>query len=521
MKRVLSVAALVAASCPFIELVQADEWNVAVGGNPARNGQSLEVGPGSPTILWEGSRSGIVAQQGVIGEGLVIVNRITSFTIPTGTWIVAHELETGVERWAIQLPMNFSDSWRSRVTGVRDGQVYASRSGNTNAEYLYALDPADGSIIWQSDALITETSTESVTFAPNGDIITTGQSTLVRIDRTDGSTVWSTSRTCPTSGGCDASVFGDRVYIWEAGANGPVVTAIDLDTGARLYSSAGIGGGFIQQLGLFVGPDGTVYAPRSQNNVLTDFIVALDDTGSALVERWRTPIGFMPFASHGVAPDGSGVFSYTTDRTVEEMQVMKLDPSTGAIIDESPILPTSNVAPSPRLAVDADGKLYLTNGGFPNGELFCLTPELDILWRDPVPNVNVGGPALGPNGALLVCGVGTDVRVYRDAPELRLFGPEPGVAGARNTLLVTGGAIGEPVYFGYGFRAGVTNVPGCPGVVLDIDRPTLAGTAITGIDGDALLDAFVPASASGRRILLQAVERESCLVTPLVDFIFP
>ena len=28
-------------------------------------------------------------------------------------------------------------------------------------------------------------------------------------------------------------------------------------------------------------------------------------------------------------------------------------------------------------------------------------------------NINIGGPALGENGTVLVCGVGTDVRAYR------------------------------------------------------------------------------------------------------------
>jgi hypothetical protein len=33
-----------------------------------------------------------------------------------------------------------------------------------------------------------------------------------------------------------------------------------------------------------------------------------------------------------------------------------------------------------------------------------------------VPNVNLGGPALGHGGVLVVCGVGTDVRAYQTSP---------------------------------------------------------------------------------------------------------
>lgn len=388
------------------------QWTVAVGGNPGRDGQASVVGPTAPTISWQGSLSGIVAQQGVVDNGLLVVNRISSFTIPTGTWIVAHEVATGAIRWQIQLPMNFPDAWRSRVTGFRDGRVYASRSGNTNAEYLYALSPVDGSILWQSQDLITETSTESISYAPNGDPITTGkvggQTMLLRIDATNGQTVWSAPRSCPTSGGCDAAVFSDRVYVFEAGGGGggPPLTAFDVATGARLYSSPGITQGFVQQVGPFVGPDGTVYAPRTQNNAATDFLVAFTDTGAALVEKWSVPIGYIPFASHAVGPDGS---VYTYDPS---LALIRLDPVDGSVLDTTgPLL--HDFPAQPRLAVDPSGKLYFTNGGFGNGRLTCFTPDLLELWSVPVTNVNVGGPVIAADGTLVVCGVGTDVRAYR------------------------------------------------------------------------------------------------------------
>ena len=106
-------------------------------------------------------------------------------------WLSKPELPppplAGQELWAIQLPYDFpGTSWRSRVSAIRDGQVYASRSGNTNADYLYALDPADGSIVWRSEDLIDEGSTESLAFAPNGDLIGGNFTSLLRIDRVDG-----------------------------------------------------------------------------------------------------------------------------------------------------------------------------------------------------------------------------------------------------------------------------------------------------------------------------------------------
>jgi outer membrane protein assembly factor BamB len=387
------------------------QWQVGVGGNPARSSASSEVGPTSGQILWQGSLSGIVAQQGVADGDLVVVNRIQSFVIPTGTWIVAHERLNGAIRWQVQLPMNFADSWRSRVTGLRDGKVYATRSGNTNAEYLYALSVIDGSILWQSTDLVTETTTESVSFTSNGDLVTTGrnssgQTALLRISHLDGSTVWGTQRSCPTSGGCDAAIFAGKVYYWEASPNGPVISVADVTSGAKLYSSPAVGGGFIQQVGPFVGPDGTVYAPRSQNNPITDFLVAFDDTGSALVERWNVPIGYVPFASHAIGPDGS-VYAYSRN-----LEILRLNSTDGSILDTSAPIP-HDFPMQPRMAVDASGKLYLTNGSFASGELKVFTPDLEEVWNSSITNVNVGGPVLAEDGTLVVCGVGTDVRAYR------------------------------------------------------------------------------------------------------------
>jgi len=230
--------------------------------------------------------------------------------------------------------------------------------------------------------------------------------------------VWSVPRTCPTSNGCQAAIFGDHAYVWEASPQGPFVTAFDVETGDRLYSSDPIGGGFIRQVGVFVGPDGTVYAPRTQNNPVTDFLVALDDTGAALVEQWSVPMGFTPFASFGVGPDGS-VYAYDADN-----RVIRLDPGDGALLDMSIPLRDPLVEPgvSARMAIGADGVLYVTNGGFTDGALFSFNADLTLRWSQAVPNVNVGGPALGPCGVLVVCGTGSNVRAYRTPCDADLDG---------------------------------------------------------------------------------------------------
>lgn len=392
----------------------AADWNTGVGGNSARNGLSRNIGPAEQTLIWGGSRPALVAQQGGSEGNLFLTSRITSFTIPTGAWVVAQDLDDGDERWAVQLPYDFpGTSWRSRFSAIRDGQVYATRAGNTNLDYLYALDAADGSIIWQSEDLVDEGSTESVAFAHNGDVIAGNFGSLLRISHVDGATVWSSPRSCPTSNGCEAAVYDDRVYIWQQSPQGPVITVFDIADGAELYSTGSVSGGLVEQKGPFVGPDGTVYAPRSANNPATDFLVAYDDTGTAFVEKWRVPLGYVPFASFGVGPDGS-VYSYraVVDGSEKDLFVQRLDPDTGALMDES--APTRvSLGASPRIAIDAEGKVFFTNGGFPNGALFALNADLSPRWSQAITNVNVGGPVLGDGGILVVCGVGNNVRAYQ------------------------------------------------------------------------------------------------------------
>lgn len=392
----------------------ADDWNTGVGGNPARTSLSAERGPSAPTILWHNSLSAVVAQQAVTEGQTVFMARMTSITDTLhGTMIVAHNLNTGAIRWNRELPVDFpATDWRSRVSAVKDGRLYATRAGNTNHSYLYALDGATGNQLWRSVDLVDESTTESLAFTPDGDIIAGNFTSLLRIRASDGTTMWSVPRSCPTTDGCAAAIHNDRVYIWEASAAGPKVTAFNIASGQRLYSSAGIGGGFIEQLGLMVGPDGTVYAPRTQNNATTDYFVALTDTGSGFTEKWRTPLGYVPFASFAVGPDGS-VYMYTTTPTT--LTIHRLEPMHGD--DTGMTTPLAiNFPAQPRIAVGADGLVYFTNGGFSNGRLFSFNPDLTPRWSEAVPNVNVGGPALGSGGVLVVCGTGTDVRAYQTPP---------------------------------------------------------------------------------------------------------
>jgi hypothetical protein len=142
-----------------------DDWTVGVGGNPARNSLSMEHGPWADNLIWGEGLTSVIAQQAVIEGQVVAMSRIHDLIdVLHGTLVVAHDLMTGDTLWTAELPVDFpATDWRSRVSAIRDGRVYATRAGNTNAAYLYAFDAVSGAILWQSEDLITENSTEGAT----------------------------------------------------------------------------------------------------------------------------------------------------------------------------------------------------------------------------------------------------------------------------------------------------------------------------------------------------------------------
>ncbi|MGC9366372.1 MAG: PQQ-binding-like beta-propeller repeat protein [bacterium] len=382
------------------DIILADQWNVGCGGRPARFGYNSSLGPGDTTKLWQGGAYSVIAWQPVIDGDLVAVARCFNLNdVLHGTYIYAYDLHSGTELWSADLPVDFpSTDWRNHVSAIRDSMVYVSRAGNTNATYLYALNAVDGSQLWKSIDLVDESSTEGLTFAPNGDLVMGNFNQIIRINASDGSNVWTVNRNSPTSGGSQVAVFNGKVYGWAAGASGPTVNVYDLSTGIYLYQSNPVGGGYIQQVGLLVGPDGTVYAPRSQNNPSTDYLVAFQDSGGQLIQKWQVELGYVPFSSFAVGPDGS-VYSYSRSG-----EVIRINPDNGLIIDTSQNVQSGI---STRMAVDGSGRIWVSS----DDTFYSFNPDLSLRWKEYIQGVS--GPALGYDGTLALCGRGTDIRAYQ------------------------------------------------------------------------------------------------------------
>jgi hypothetical protein len=384
-----------------------ENW-VNSGGNAGRNAQSDEIGPVTASELWSGGRPSLIAWQPVIEGSRAFMVRMTDFGSsgdPEASPVVAMDLNTGDELWFAHLPYQPGD-WTSWIAGVRDGRVYASNSGNgaSVSAKIYGLDVVDGDVVWESVDSVTAGPADGVVFTPNGDLIVGNFTSIMRIDTGDGSTVWSTPRTCSVSSSCGVAVYGDSIYGVDAVSGGHVVERYDLATGAMLYAGP-LMPGFTAQNTPMVAPDGSIYFSRTQNNPAVDSFYSFTDTGAEIVWNWDVPTRWTTHSELGVTPDGSPLMVAPGD------ELHRLDPATGVATATTGNLPTLTGS---RIVVDGDGTVYLSNEEFSNGRLWAFTTDLDPLWDLPVVNINLGGPALGRAGALVVCGIGTDVRAYRD-----------------------------------------------------------------------------------------------------------
>jgi hypothetical protein len=385
--------------------VHAGDW-INAGGNAGRNGLSDEIGPTAADQAWSGARTSLIAWLPVTEGNRVFTVRQARWPYqqPNDAYVVAMDLTTGEELWAIVLPYNSGD-WTPWIAGVRDGKVYCSRSGNgaSVSALMYALDAEDGHTVWVSQAMQDAGPYDGTVFAEDGDLIVGSFEDIWRIDAADGHTVWHATRVGSVSSSCGGARFGDAFYIADATGGGHVLVRYDVATGQRLYQSP-IMPGFTLQNTPLVGPDGTIYLSRTQNNPSVDYIYAFTDTGTEFVEKWHIPSFWNPFAEFGVGPDGSVYFAVPGPR------LARIDPANGGILNQTDVLPGFTAA---HVAIDADGKVYLSNSAFATGRLYAYDADLTPGWDVPVTNINIGGPALGQNGTLVVCGVGTDMRAYR------------------------------------------------------------------------------------------------------------
>lgn len=406
----LAVAAFLV---PTVALAQ--NWSNH-GGNAARNGQSNVAGPKSIAPAWSRPGSVVIAWAPFIADGALFTVRETGFPQSGGAandTIVSYDLADGATRWSTTLAYNGNPSqqWIAWIAGVNGGRVYCSRSQNFAPQPITALDANSGAFLWSSQATQEAFAYDGAVFAPNGDLIVGDFFSLTRIRASDGATVWSVPRACPVSGNCGAALSATGVFVDEPVPGGQVLTKFDPATGAVLYRST-LMAGFTDQNTPFVWND-LVFFSRTQNFTSVDFLFAFQDTGTSLVPLWNTPVRWTTSHEHGVGPDGS---IYTFNPSEE---FVRLDPFTGIELANAGVLaPLGSPNLSPKTAVDALGRVYVSNGWantpVTNGRLWAFSADLtQNLFTLNFSRPNNGGPALGGNGTLVMADL-NGVQAWRE-----------------------------------------------------------------------------------------------------------
>lgn len=397
--RTLTAAALLV---PSVALAQ--NWP-NLGGNAARNGQANVVGPSSISPAWTAPGSVVIAWAPFIADGALFTVRETGFPQSGGAAndaIVSYDLASGALRWSTTLAYNGdpNQQWIAWIAGVNSGRVYASRSQILAPQPITALDANTGAFLWNSQATQEAFAYEGPVFTPNGDLIVGDFFSLKRIRASDGATLWSVARTCPVSGTCGAALSATGVFIDEAFPGGQMLTKFDPATGALLYRSP-LMPGFTDQNAPFLWND-LVFFSRTQNSTAVDFLFAFQDTGTALVQLWSTPVRWTTSHEHGVGLDGS-IYTFNPAE-----QFVRLDPFTGIELANAGVLaPLGSPNLSPKTAIDALGRVYVSNGWASSpatsGRLWAFSADLtQNLFTLDFSRPNNGGPALGGAGTLVM-----------------------------------------------------------------------------------------------------------------------
>ncbi len=234
------------------------------------------------------------------------------------------------------------------------------------------------------------------------------------------------------------------------------------------------------------------------------------------------------------APSGGGLFIGAEGGGAPSLVVNSIlhanEPD--AIIDSSGrlVVQRSVVSGGWRGVGNLDADPMFVDAGADNFALLPASPCIDAGDnRQVVSNYDLAGdPRRVDDRGMPDSGYGVEKMVdigcyeFQDATEAFVtVHPQPGVAGEDNRFQVAGAVAESRVFFVYGFSSGMTPVPGCPELHVDTAQPRLVGQTLADRHGDAELTVLVPAEASRRTILIQAVDRQACAVTNAVRYRFP
>lgn len=240
-----------------------------------------------------------------------------------------------------------------------------------------------------------------------------------------------------------------------------------------------------------------------------DHVAIIDTRTDRVVKYIATPAG-----THGVnwgAKRGGGYYAYVTNQHANVLTVIDPDPNGDGDAQDAAVVGTI------LLANDSEGA-GITDGM--GGQGVKPLPMTHDGWIQQTAAL-VGSGRLSAEVEGWITDLTDEQRNPSHEGSFRLLNPAPGRAAERNTLSVQQAQPDEWVYFAYGLALNSTPVPGCPELRVKLNAPQIAGRARTDATGAASVSVFVPHAASGRTVLLQAVQPAPCGVSNLVLYTFP
>jgi PKD repeat protein len=222
----------------------------------------------------------------------------------------------------------------------------------------------------------------------------------VRLDKYTGRLVWSNNTLIAITPNAALAAHESKVYRITGGITIPIVlTAIDVQSGKTLYSSAPIPGDGDQENPITLGPGGRIYFWRDGGK-----LYAYEDQGSGFQEVWSyTPQVLTGAALSGnitLAADGD-LYVFDTDR------VLKIDSGTG-----DPVSATESLSFSqPSISVGADSTVYINDG---KGQFYAYSADLQTKkWQLAAGGNVYCNPALAKDGILVLTQAGTRISAYQ------------------------------------------------------------------------------------------------------------
>ena len=395
-----SIASVAALLWHALLTAQPTGWNNG-GGDPGRTGFVDVIGPTENVTLWQVTAAGGFGSPVYIEGDRFVTMRFFGLAFAP---VECRSLSTGALLWSREVT---GGTGRSLPIGFRDGQVYVMRLTESLEDSLFALDAFTGDRIWAAATTISNHISCSANFASNGDLFVEGwswpqtQGRMRRISRLDGSLMWECNFQPVNIGASELTVRGNTGYLAESLNGASNITAIDLTTGERLYShpiNDTQPDGGEQYCPIVVNDAGVIFYHK-----LGDNISAFTDDGTQFSLLWETQIqGYAPFSQMCLGADGT-LYAPSNGR------VIRLDPTTGTILNTSGVIAQNPQLFLMRASSPANGVVYVTDG---DDGVHVFTPDLQPLWNDPVPNINISGVTISPNGLVVVTGAGV-LKAYK------------------------------------------------------------------------------------------------------------